>query len=53
MSTINMINNIKELFPNYVLFVKVGNFFECYNEEVKVPKKMYLKEDDGEPEEGF
>ncbi len=32
---------------------KVEKIFECYNEEVKVPKKMYLKEDDGEPEEGF
>ena len=33
MSTINMIHNIKELFPEYVLLVKIGTFYECYNED--------------------
>ncbi len=29
----------------------VDEIFECYNEEVSVPKKMYLKEDDSEEKE--
>ena len=28
-----MIHNIKELFPEYVLLVKIGTFYECYNED--------------------
>ena len=33
MSIINMVNNIKDLFPDYVLFVKIGTFYECYNKD--------------------
>ena len=29
MSIVNMIKNIKELFPDYIVFVKIGNFYEC------------------------
>lgn len=36
MAIYNMIHNIKELFPNYVVFIKIGNFYECYNEDANI-----------------
>ncbi len=30
MSIVNMIKNIKELFPEYIVFVKIGNFYVVY-----------------------
>lgn len=36
MSTINMVKNIKELFPDYVLLVKIGSFYETYNNDSKI-----------------
>ena len=51
-----MINNIKELFPNYVLFVKVGNFFECYNEDSHIMSYLFrykLKTINGNTSCGF
>ena len=31
-----MIHNIKELFPDYVVFIKIGNFYECYNDDANI-----------------
>ena len=31
MAVVDMVNNIKELFPDYVVLIKLGNFYECYN----------------------
>lgn len=36
MAVINMVNNLKELFPDYVLFLKIGNFYETYNDDAKM-----------------
>ena len=33
MPIINMVKNIKDLFPNYVLLIKIGNFYEVYNND--------------------
>lgn len=33
MSTIYMIKNIKELLPEYVVLVKIGTFYEVYNND--------------------
>ena len=26
-------NNLKELFPEYVVLLKIGTFYECYNDD--------------------
>lgn len=36
MSKINMVRNIKELFPDYVLLVKIGTFYESYNNDSSI-----------------
>ena len=36
MSQINMIGNIKDLFPNYVVLVKVGTFYDAYFYDAKI-----------------
>lgn len=36
MSKINMIRNIKELFPNYIILVKIGTFYESYNDDSSI-----------------
>lgn len=33
MPVINMVKNIKDLFPNYVVLIKIGNFYEVYNND--------------------
>ena len=33
MSIINMVNNIKDLFPDYILLIKIGKFYEVYNKD--------------------
>lgn len=41
MSVINMINNIKDLFPEYVVFVKIGTFYECYNNDSYIMSYLF------------
>lgn len=36
MAVINMVNNIKELFPDYVVMIKIGTFYEVYNDDAKI-----------------
>ena len=41
MSVVNMVNNIKDLFPEYVLFVKIGTFYECYNNDSYIMSYLF------------
>lgn len=41
MAMINMINNIKELFPDYILLVKIGNFYETYNNDTYIISNLF------------
>ena len=41
MSVINMVHNIKELFPEYVMLLKIGNFYECYNDDAKIISYLF------------
>ena len=41
MAVINMANNLKELFPDYVVFIKIGNFYECYNSDANVISYLF------------
>ena len=41
MSVINMVHNIKELFPEYVMLLKIGNFYECYNDDSKIISYLF------------
>ena len=41
MSTIYMVKNIKELFPEYVLLVKIGTFYECYNSDAYIISYLF------------
>lgn len=36
MAVMNMVNNLKELFTDYVLLIKIGTFYECYNDGAKM-----------------
>lgn len=31
-----MANNIKELFPDYVVLIKIGTFYQCYNMDANI-----------------
>ena len=33
MAVITLANNIKELFPEYVVLIKIGTFYEVYNKD--------------------
>lgn len=39
MSVVNMVRNIKDLFPDYIVLVEIGTFFESYN---KVQEKSKI-----------
>lgn len=41
MAVINMINNLKELFPEYVLLLKIGTFYECYNDDANIISYLF------------
>lgn len=41
MSVINMVKNIKDLFPNYVLLIKIGNFYEVYNNDANIISYLF------------
>lgn len=44
MSTINMVKSLKDLFQDYVLFVRVDAFYETYEEDAKIISYlMYYK----------
>ena len=36
MAVVNMIKTIKEVLPDYVVLVKIGTFFESYNDDAKI-----------------
>ncbi len=41
MAIMNMVNNLKELFPNDVLLLKIGNFYECYNDDAMIISYLF------------
>ena len=41
MAVINMARNIKELFPDYLVFIKIGNFYECYNSDAHIISYLF------------
>lgn len=41
MSVINMVKNIKDLFPNYILLIKIGNFYEVYNNDANIISYLF------------
>lgn len=41
MSVVNMVNNIKELFPEYVVLLKIGTFYECYNDDANIISYLF------------
>lgn len=41
MSVINMVNSIKDLFPDYVVFIKIGTFHECNNNYVYIISYLF------------
>ena len=41
MAIINMVNNIKDLFSEYVIFIKIGNFYECYNDDACIISYLF------------
>lgn len=36
-----MVNNLKELFPDYVLLLKIGTFYECYCDDANVVSYLF------------
>ena len=36
MAVIDMVHNIKELFPKYVVMLKIGTFYEVYNDDANI-----------------
>lgn len=41
MSVITMANNIKELFPEYVVLIKIGTFYEVYNKDAIILSYLF------------
>ena len=41
MSVVNMVRNIKDLFPNYIVLVKIGTFFESYNNDAYIMSYIF------------
>ncbi len=41
MAVMNMVNNLKELFPDYVLLIKIGTFYECYNDDANMISYLF------------
>lgn len=40
-SVVNMVNNLKELFPEYVVLLKIGTFYECYNNDANIISYLF------------
>ena len=36
-----MVYNIKEIFTDYVVFIKIGNFYECYNDDACIISYLF------------
>lgn len=36
-----MVNNLKELFPDYVLLLKIGTFYECYCDDANIVSYLF------------
>lgn len=41
MPVINMVKNIKDLFSNYVVLIKIGNFYEVYNNDAIIISYLF------------
>ena len=41
MAVIHMVNNLKELFPDYVLLLKIGTFYECYCDDANIVSYLF------------
>lgn len=41
MSTMNMVSYIKNLLPNYLVLIKIGNFYETYNDDAKILSYLF------------
>ena len=41
MAVVNMANNLKELFPEYVVLLKIGTFYECYNDDANIISYLF------------
>ena len=41
MAVINMVNNIKELFPEFLLLFKIGTFYEVYNDDASIISYLF------------
>ena len=37
----NMISYIKNLLPNYLVLIKIGNFYEAYNDDAKILSYLF------------
>lgn len=36
-----MVHNIKELFPNYIVMIKIGTFYEVYNDDANIISYLF------------
>ena len=36
-----MVRNIKELFPDYIVLIKIGTFYETYNDDSKIISYLF------------
>lgn len=41
MAVINMVHSIKDLFPNYVVLLKIGTFYEVYNDDANIISYLF------------
>ena len=41
MGVLDMANTIKELFPDYVVMIKIGTFYEVYNDDAKILNYLF------------
>ena len=41
MSVVTMANNIKELFPDYIVLFKIGTFYEVYNKDAIIISYLF------------
>lgn len=41
MSVVNIINTVKEILPDYVVLIKIGTFFETYNDDANIISYLF------------
>ena len=41
LAVIDMARNIKELFPDYVVMIKIGTFYEVYNDDANIISYLF------------